>query len=172
VAYVEFLSAYSALLDKALLMYGINKATLEIARSAYASAKEAGNDEEEAVAAANLAVSSQLHERGRLSVDDFAAASTTANSSAYGLLLIEDDPVRQDAVRRFANAALRSPQSDDDYERFFSDTMALRVDLDRFTDSVVGAFASTTWHARIDAQIRDRRLDVSSQKVLDSKSSR
>ena len=154
-AYAEFISAYSKFLDAGSLMHSINRAIDELPHDAYVAAKQHGADDETAWTAAEHAVAPELRERGRRGLEDFAAASTDANTKGVALLLIDDDDARRQKILVLANAQLSPPQSKDDYARFHQDLVRLRAALDEVIASLGGVFSPDRWHQEV-AERRNR----------------
>lgn len=148
-AYAEFISAYSKFLDAGGLMHSINRAIDELPGEVYTSAVEEGAGDGEAQMAAANAVTPALRERARRAVEDFATASSDANTKAVAVLLIDDDEQRRERMLALANAQLQPPQSVADYDRFQADLRALRARLDELTVSLGGGFSPDRWHREI-----------------------
>jgi hypothetical protein len=148
-AYSEFISAYSKFLDAGSLMHSINRAIDELPHDAYVAAKQHGADDETAWTAAEHAVAPEFRERGRRGLEDFAAASTDANTKGVALLLIDDDAARRQKILVLANAQLSPPQSKDDYARFHQDLLRLRAALDEVIASLGGVFSPDLWHQEV-----------------------
>lgn len=162
IAYAEFIAAYTHFLGAAMLMQVIGRTIDTLPGETFTQASNMGMNHVEARQAAEKAVSDDLRARGKQTVEDFAAASTNANTRAVAVLLIEDEPNRRRLVLELANSDLIAPQDSEDYDRFEADVHRLRAQLQRLTAELLGAFSPQRWHSEVAARrkLQDKRRDA------------
>ncbi|HEY4240624.1 MAG TPA: hypothetical protein VGM88_12470 [Kofleriaceae bacterium] len=169
-AYAEFISEYRRFLDAGILADIATRLIEELPREAYEQTLAATNgDEARAQEAANAAVAPETRRRGQSALEEFLAASLSANTRATGVVLLEDDQDRRAKLVALAAADLVVPQDDRDHVRFQSDVKRLRDSLNDIQHSLMGAFAPERWHADVLAR---RNASAAVTKRLGDKSSR